>query len=305
MMKPYKYEIFTAEIERQIYNGILQENDRLPSVRIIKEKYKLSTSSVQSGFEYLMIKGLIRSNPRSGYFVTGIQEENIPEVKTKLPAVVRDEVFMKNMMLTSKRTSEFSSFNTAVPGDLLIPQKLILRTMQEVIREKGASLLRYYPSNGLELLRKHIAKQMGAYGCVLNPDEIIITDGALQALTIALKSVTKAGDVVAVESPCVFSVLEVLTHLELKVIEIPVHYKTGFDTEYFKTICDENKICALVTIPNFHNPTGVVMKDETKKEVLSMAETYQFCIIENDMYSDLHFEEHRPQSIKCFDKKGQ
>jgi len=304
MMKPYKYEIFTAEIERQIYNGILQENDRLPSVRIIKEKYKLSTSSVQSGFEYLMIKGLIRSNPRSGYFVTGIQEENIPEVKTKLPAVVRDEVFMKNMMLTSKRTSEFSSFNTAVPGDLLIPQKLILRTMQEVIREKGASLLRYYPSNGLELLRKHIAKQMGAYGCVLNPDEIIITDGALQALTIALKSVTKAGDVVAVESPCVFSVLEVLTHLELKVIEIPVHYKTGFDTEYFKTICEENKICALVTTPNFHNPTGVVMKDETKKEVLSMAETYQFCIIENDMYSDLYFEEQRPQSIKCFDKKG-
>jgi len=304
MMKPYKYEIFTAEIERQIYNGILQENDKLPSVRYIKEKYKLSTSSVQSGFEYLMIKGLIRSNPRSGYFVTGIQEENIPEVKTKLPVVVRDEVFMNNMMLTSKRTSEFSSFNTAVPGDLLIPQKLILRTMQEVIREKGASLLRYYPPNGLELLRKQIAKQMGAYGCILNPDEIIITDGALQALTIALKSVTKGGDVVAVESPCVFSVLEVLAHLELKVIEIPVHYKTGFDTEYFKTICEENKICALVTALNFHNPTGVVMKDETKKEILSMAEMYQFCIIENDMYSDLYFEEQRPQSIKSFDKKG-
>lgn len=236
MMKPYKYEVFTAEIEKQIYSGILQENDRLPSVRDIKEKYKLSTSSVQSGFEYLMIKGLIRSNPRSGYFVTGIQEENIPELRTKLPPVVRDEVFMKNIMLTSKRTSESSSFNTAMPGDLLIPQKLILRTMQEVIREKGAALLRYYPSNGLEELRKHIAKQMGTYGCALNPEEIIITDGALQALTIALKSVTKSGDVVAIESPCVFSVLEVLAHLELKVIEIPVHYKTGFDTEYFQKI---------------------------------------------------------------------
>lgn len=304
MMKSYKYEIFTAEIEMQIYSGILQENDRLPSVRDIKEKYKLSTSSVQSGFEYLMIKGLIRSHPRSGYFVTGIQEENIPEIKTQLPAVVRDEVFMKNMILTSKRTSEFSSFNTAVPGDLLIPQKLILRTMQEVIREKGASLLRYYPSNGLEPLRKYIAKQMGTYGCILNPDEIIITDGALQALTIALKSVTKARDVVAVESPCVFSVLEVLAHLELKVIEIPVHYKTGFDVEYFQKICKENKISALVTTPNFHNPTGVIMNDETKKEILSIAEIHQFCIIENDMYSDLYFEEQRPQSIKSFDKKG-
>ncbi|MDQ1856068.1 PLP-dependent aminotransferase family protein [Chryseobacterium sp. WLY505] len=304
MMKPYKYEIFTDEIEKQIYSGVLQENERLPSVRDIKEKYKLSTSSVQSGFEYLIIKGLIRSYPRSGYFVTGIQEENIPEIKTKFPAVVRDKAFTKNIMLTSKRTSEFSSFNSAAPGDLLIPQKLILRTMQEVIREKGASLLRYYPSNGLELLRKHIAKQMGAYGCILNPDEIIITDGALQALTIALKSVTKAGDVVAVESPCVFSVLEVLAHLELKVIEVPVHYKTGFDTEYFQKICKENKISALVTTPNFHNPTGVVMNDGAKKEILSIAETHQFCIIENDMYSDLYFEDERPKSIKSFDKKG-
>ncbi len=76
--------------------------------------------------------------------------------------------------------------------------------MQEVIREKGAALLRYYPSNGLELLRQQIAKQMNRYGCILNPDELIITDGALQALTIALKSVTKAGDIVAVDSPCIF-----------------------------------------------------------------------------------------------------
>lgn len=265
-MKPYKYEVFAAAIEEQIRNGILQENDRLPSVREIKKKYNLSTSSVQSGFEYLMIKGLIRSNPRSGYFVRRIQDENIPEVKTKFPAVVRDEVFMKNIMLTSKRTSESSSFNTAVPGDLLIPQKLILRTMQEVIREKGASLLRYYPSNGLEALRKHIAKKMRTYDCTLNPDEIIITDGALQALTIALKSAVKAGDVVAVDSPCVFSVLEVIAHLELKVIEIPVHYKGGFDTEFFRKVCKENNIRALVVTPNFHNPTGVLMNDEKKKK---------------------------------------
>ncbi|TZF98936.1 PLP-dependent aminotransferase family protein (plasmid) [Chryseobacterium panacisoli] len=304
MAKSYKYEVFTAVIEKQIRTGVLQEKDRLPSVREVKEKYKLSTSSVQSGFEYLMIKGLIRSYPRSGYFVAKTEEENIPEARAKPPVVIRDAEFLKNMMLTSKRTSESSSFNAAVPGDLLIPQKLILRTMQEVIREKGASLLRYYPSNGLQALKKEIAKQMGTYGCTLNPDEIIITDGALQALTIALKSVTKAGDLVAVDSPCVFSVLEVIAHLELKVIEIPIHHRSGFDTEYFRRVCQENNICALVITPNFHNPTGVVMDDETKKEVLTIAEAHHLCIIENDMYSDLYFEEQRPQPIKSFDKNG-
>ncbi|PRB00601.1 hypothetical protein CQ046_18320 [Chryseobacterium sp. MYb7] len=102
MMRAYKYEIFTEVIEKQIRSGVLQEKGKLPSVREIKEKYNLSISSVQSGFEYLMIKGLITSRPRSGYFVCAIQEGNIPEVRTELPVVIRDEAFMKNMMLTSK-----------------------------------------------------------------------------------------------------------------------------------------------------------------------------------------------------------
>ena len=303
-MKSYKYEIFTSVIEEQIRSGVLQKNDRLPSVREIRRKYTLSTSSVQSGFEYLMIKGMIISSPRSGYFVADIQEKDSREIRKKTAPVARDEIFMKNMMLTSKRISEASSFNTAVPGDLLIPQKLILRTMQEVIREKGAALLRYYPSNGLELLRQHIARQMNAYGCGMNPDELIITDGALQALTIALRSVTKAGDVIAVDSPCVFSVLEVIANLDLKVIEIPVDQKMGFDKEYFRKACTEHTIRALVITPNFHNPTGTVMDDHSKKELLEIAEEEKVCIIENDMYSDLYFGEERPRCIKSFDTKG-
>ncbi|HCN49736.1 MAG TPA: PLP-dependent aminotransferase family protein [Chryseobacterium sp.] len=303
-MKSYKYEIFTTVIEEQIRSGILQKNDRLPSVREIRRKYTLSTSSVQSGFEHLMIKGLIKSSPRSGYFVLGTQNEDRGGIRKKTSPVARDELFMKNMMLTSKRISEVSSFNTAVPGDLLIPQKLILRTMQEVIREKGVALLRYYPSNGLELLRQHIARQMNAYGCELNPDELIITDGALQALTIALRSVTKAGDVVAIDSPCVFSVLEVITNLGLKVIEIPVDQKTGFDMAYFRKASAEHNICTLVITPNFHNPTGTVMSDQSKKELLEIAEERKICIIENDMYSDLYFGEERPRCIKSFDTKG-
>lgn len=304
-MKAYKYEVFTVIIEEQIRNGILQSGEKLPSIREIKERYNLSISSVQSGFEYLMSKGLIESSPRSGYFVAPKREEYIPEPRTRLLPVVRDEEFMKKVLLTSKRISESSSFNTAVPGDVLIPQKLILRTMQEVIREKGASLLRYYPSNGLEALRKQIAKQMGVYGCRFNPDELIITDGALQALTIALSSVTKPGDVVAVDSPCVFSIWEVIASLDLKGIEIPVHYRSGFDTEYLRKVCIENDIRALIVTPNFHNPTGMMMNDETKKDVLKIAEDHEVCIIENEMYSDLYFEEKRPSSIKSFDEKGQ
>ena len=305
VMRSYKYEIFTSVIEEQIRRRILLKGDRLPSVREIKNRYQLSISSVQSGFEYLMMKGLIESSPRSGYFVTSV-EDHISTARTELIPVVRDAAFAKNVMLTSARNkpSESSSFNMAAPGDLLIPQKLILRTMQEVIREKGAALLRYYPANGLYELRKQISIQMSAHGCLMNPDELIITDGALQALTIALRAVTDPGDIVAVESPCVFSVLEAVANLGLKMIEIPVHYENGFDTEYFRKVCDSDDIKAVVVTPNFHNPTGIVMSDDAKRELLAVASVYQVPIIENDIYGDLYFGNKRPGCIKSFDHSG-
>lgn len=305
-MKVYKYEIFTSVIEEQIKNNVLQSGSRLTSVREIKEKYQLSISSVQSGYDYLVMKGWVENRPRSGYFVVSQQKDNIHEKTLKQLPVSENSTFNKNLKLTSGRSKsfEYSSFNAATPDDSLIPQKLILRKMQEVIREKGASLLRYYPPNGSSTLRKHIVNRAAQYGSMLNEDQLIITDGALQAFYIALASVTKRGDWVAVESPCVFSILEVITNLELKVIEIPVQYQFGFDVKYLKEVCTKNKIKAIVVTPNFHNPTGILMTDDAKKELLSVAVQYQIPIIENDIYGDLYFGAQRPSTIQNFDKSG-
>lgn len=305
-MQTYKYEIFTSVIEEQIKSGVVKMGSRLPSVREIKEKYHLSISSVQSGYDYLVMKGLVENVSRSGFFVALNQKNNIPEKSTNSLSIARNVAFDQNLTLTSTRNKpvEYSSFNAAAPTDLLIPQKLILRKMQEVIREKGASLLRYYPPNGSLLLREQIADHAGRYGCMLNAEDLIITDGALQALYIALASVTKAGDYVAVESPCVFSVLEVISNLKLKAIEIPVDYKEGFDVEYFRKRCDENNIKAVVITPNFHNPTGMLMTDDRKKELLFIAEIHQIPIIENDIYGDLYFDGKRPSNIRNFDQTG-
>jgi len=305
-MQKYKYQIFTSVIEEQIKNGTFSSGDRLPSVREIKEKYRLSNSSVQSGYDNLVMKGYVENRPRSGFFVSLKHDDTVPDHLSKFSKVISDSDFNKKLKLTSKagKLSEHTSFNVAAPNDLLIPQKLILRKMQEVIREKGASILRYYPANGLETLREKIAARASKYGCSINAEELIITDGALQALYIALASVAKAGDLVAVESPCVFSVLEVISNLKLKIIEIPVHYKTGFDLNYLKDILNKNNVRAVVLTPNFHNPTGILMSDEAKKELALMAKNHQIPIIENDIYGDLYFEGNRPSTIHNFDTDG-
>ncbi|MBB1139928.1 PLP-dependent aminotransferase family protein [Myroides sp. WP-1] len=304
-MKKYRYEIFTVKIEEDIRQGRVKAGDALPSVRQIKAAFNLSTSSVQSGYDYLVFKGLVKSIPRSGYVVAS-HIQMTTTVAPDLPQIPRDAVFSSKLALTSTRLahSEQPSFHIAAPALTFIPQQLVLKTMQEVIREKGSSLLHYYPNAGSSELRTLIQQRATIQGTAIQEGELLLTDGALQALYIALAAVTSPNDIVAVESPCIFSVLEVIASLRLRALEIPVHPLLGFDTLYLDKMCQQHAIKAVVLTPNFHNPTGVLLSDEKKEELYTLAVKYQIPLLENDIYGDLHFQGERPINIKKFDKKG-
>lgn len=305
-MKTYKFEIFTDVIERNIREGIFRPGQKLPSVRALKQQYQTSISTIQSGYEYLIIRGLVESVPKSGYYVAAGPAITVPQAGARRQPVVRDPIFRRHLALTTSLRAgpSVSEFNVAAPGDLLIPQKLLLRTMQQTIREQGAGLLRYYPPNGSAELRNHIIRHAAVHKTAINPDELLVTDGALQALYIALASVCNAGDVVAVESPCVFSMLEVIRVLNLKVVEVPVNPYAGFDIDFLRKACRHNRVKAVVLTPNFHNPTGTVLNDEQKRALVAVAQEFGVAIIENDIYGDLHFHGTRPSTIRSFDNSG-
>ena len=147
-------------------------------------------------------------------------------------------------------------------------------------------------------------RRSALHGASISSDELLITDGALQALYIALASITSPNDIIAVESPCIFSILEVIANLKLRTVEIPVRFYEGFDTDYLKKVCLTNDIKAIVLTPNFHNPTGVLMTDESKKAVYQVALHHHIPIIENDIFGDLYFNGTRPSNIRNYDEAG-
>lgn len=311
-MQKYRYEEIAAEMESNILEGRLKPGHKLPSVRALKLKYNIGLSTVQNAYEYLMIKGLVASIPKSGYYVTGPKESDKEGQNTlKVPAriVVHDAIFKNNLSVITahadpQKKHSITEFNVAAPGEFFIPQKLLLRTMQQVIREKGVGLLKYYPSNGSVLLKEHLAKRATLYHSRFGAEELIITDGAIQAFYIALASVTVPGDVVAIESPCIFSILEVVKNLRLKVIEIPVHAESGFDVAFLKRATEHTMLKAIVLTPNFHNPTGALLADADKKELLTIAQSRDIPIIENDVFGDLNFSGNRPSNIQSMDNSG-
>lgn len=303
-MKQYKYEEIAADIESKINGGQYLPGHKLPSVRALKERFHTSLSTIQSAYDDLLLKGLVESMPRSGYFVSA---RPVPQAAAAETMVIRDPVFSNNLAaITSEnlQRSALSEFNVAAPGDLLLPQQLLLKTMQQVIREKGASLLKYYPANGLAALREAITKRAAHYNTRFQAKELLITDGALQAIYIALSAVCVPGDVIAIESPCIFSILEVIRVLRLKVVEIPVHPRTGFDIAALQHACTLHTFKAIVVTPNFHNPTGALMSDEQKQQLLQIAQTNGIALVENDIYGELFFNGQRPGTIRSFDNSG-
>jgi DNA-binding GntR family transcriptional regulator len=102
-MKPYKFEIFTLEIEKNIRDGIYKPGHRLPSVRDLKDQYSTSISTIQNGYEHLIILGLVISVPKSGYYVATPVNRKEGNSLQYLP-VVRDAIFEKNVdLITSSR----------------------------------------------------------------------------------------------------------------------------------------------------------------------------------------------------------
>jgi DNA-binding transcriptional MocR family regulator len=138
----------------------------------------------------------------------------------------------------------------------------------------------------------------------VDPDEIIITVGATEAINLSLQAVAKPGDTVAVESPTYYAMLHAIERLGMRAIEVPTHPADGIDVDMLARIIDQQKIAACMVMPNFQNPLGFQMPDERKKQLVELLAAHDIPAIENDVYQELYYGETRPSTLKNFDKKG-
>ena len=126
----------------------------------------------------------------------------------------------------------------------------------QALRNSTDSCISYEHTQGNFELRKQIAKLSFNWGGKIKPDEIVVTGGCLEAMTLCIKAVTQPGDTVAVESPNYFGIFQSLESMGLKVVEISSSPITGLDLDCFQQVIKKSSIKACVVIPNFNNPLG-------------------------------------------------
>jgi DNA-binding transcriptional MocR family regulator len=158
---------------------------------------------------------------------------------------------------------------------------------------------------GNRALQHQIARRAFDHGCDLDPDALVITNGCMEALNLALRAVAKPGDVVAIESPTYFGILQIVESLGLRAIEIPTSPRTGLSVDALELATRRpGAVAALVVMPNFSNPLGSLMPDAAKRRMVALMAERGIPVVEDDIYGDLHFEARRPRPAKAFDREG-
>ncbi len=301
------YLNITDKLVSMIDEGTYRTGDRLPSIRTLSSQFKVSINTIKSAYSLLEDRCLIEAKPQSGYYV-----------RPRLPALPQEPAIDSLDIVSSKVTSTelvlrimqdaldpaMVQFGAAIPAPDLIPESKITRILGAATKRWPKESVDYTMPPGSRRLRIQIAKRLIKAGCVLNPDDIVITTGATEAVYLALRTICSPGDTIAVGAPLYFTFVNMFKELDLHVIEIPTSPVTGISLTALQNVLEKSRVHACLIISNFDNPLGTRLSDSKKKELAELLSSYSVPLIEDDINGDLGFDDERPTVIKTWDRDG-
>lgn len=301
------YQTIVDYFVDSIEKGSILPGEKLPSLRKVSDQFDVSLSTAVEAYRKLELFGYVSARDRSGYLARlPSQGENVLLPSKKFKSKISDIEHIDEIIELINQTmdSETAPFGVGTPALEKFPHKMLNRYLTQTIKHYPHASGGYIFGMGLEELRVELARWMRPWVGVTSKENILITNGCLEAINIALASECEAGDIVAIESPCYFGILHAIHHHGLKALEVKTHPETGLDPESLESLAKNNKIKALISTPTAQNPLGFTMTDERKKEILAICKKYKILLIEDDLYGELTFGNKRPKSYKYFDKDG-
>ena len=301
----YLYERVATKLSEAIEQGVFPPGSRLPSIRTTQRRFGVSTATVMEAFARLEVKGLIEARSKSGHFVrlrpdhtTLCSRVSRPNPRPGPVSVV--DLAMEVLAICNQ--ADQVPLGSPVPSSVTLPLDTLMRLHARAARQCRKQLGRYEDPMGLFALRQAIARLMAESGAIVDPSQIVITNGAQEALHLALSVVTSPGDCVAVESPTYVGILQAIEALNLCAMELPTHPMKGIDLNALEKAAQAHGIRACILAPTYQNPLGFSMTDDNKRSVVNLLNHHGIPLIEDDVFGTLGLDNPRPKTAKAFDQ---
>ena len=296
-----RYRQIAEQIKRAIDAGTLPPESRLPSVRTLATQYHVSLTTALKTLRTLEDERYAVARPKSGFFVAPRQpgKTGTPALTDQARAVapLDEQTELHLAMVGSDCRVRLDLAN----GDSsLYPVRKIGLLMRQMGYSKPALLGNTVKGTGYAPLKAEIARRAVDYGCTISPDDILITNGCIEAISLSLRATLNPGDIVAVESPCYFVLLQMLRNLNLRVIEVESGPEGYVNVEKLTSLFRHKAVQAFLTICNINNPLGKSIPNEQKAYIARQADENDVVIVEDDIFGDTAFGERRPFPMRAF-----
>lgn len=294
-------------IKEKIETGEWTVGTKIPPQRTLAQALGVNRSTVVAAVEELIAEGLLEGKSGSGtkvinntwslmtsapppdwnsYVQAGIHQPNLPTIQE-----INKAEFDPNIIRLG--TGELSP--DLFPREMM---KQVLNRLPNRIDSLG-----YEEPKGLFFLREQLSRYLKTLGIEASPSSILIVSGALQALQLISIGLLQRGATIFLEKPSYLYSLHVFQSAGMRLFGIPLD-ENGVQTKMITEQKKRQNASLLYTIPSFHNPTGILMSEERRRELIDVCEQERLPIIEDDVYRELWLDSLPPLPLKAIDKNG-
>ena len=289
------------QLKEKIDNEILKPGDVLPPTRTFSNQLGVNRTTIYKAYQELWALGYIESRSGSYSFVRQRRELNSMSVKLPVNSIKWSQRVNSNAEKVFKMFGSINyPFSEAIekfdgidfgrlhPDTRIFPVREFRKSLSKVISDKGETVLDYGECNGFAELREYIANRLRSHGISVSSREILITNGAQNAIDLLMKLLAKPGSRVFVESPTYGMIIPTLTYYDCDIVGIPMG-EDGVDLEAIEKEFKNGLPIFFYTMPNFHNPTGVTTTQEHREKLIALFERYSIPIIEDAFEEEMKY----------------
>lgn len=269
-----KYIQIADFIRKKIDKRLIQDKEKLPSIRSLSKILNVNNVTIVSAYSKLKNEGYAYQKMGSGTYAK----------KKEMTTVFRKEYSKIMKSLYSSDFEKIIDFTGETINEVMFPIDDLRDIINEVLERDGANALISQSRYGYRQLISTINRVF--WNESVNEEDMIIVSGAQQGIDIAAKGLLNINDNVIVEKPTYSGALSVFRWKKANIFEVGLE-EDGIDLKKFEKILRKNKIRCFYTMSYFQNPTGISYSLEKKLKILELAEIYDFYIIEDDYLSEL------------------
>lgn len=293
------YQQIVEQVKERISHHHLPPGTRLPTIRQLAKELGVTRVTVQNAYNELQAGGWIESTVGRGTFVSDAVQPRAA-MRSSSQQLTPDAVISD--ILQINEVVGVRSMASASPDPNLFPAEEFWHCLTD-LRGQMTSLIAYSSSQGDPLLRIEVANQLQERAITAMPDDILITAGVTQGLSLVTQTLCRPGDTVIVEQPTYLGVLHTLKAHGVQVMGVPLN-EDGPELDLLERLVIQQRPRFFYTIPSFQNPTGYCMPLARRQELLTLAERYGFLLVEDDIYARLAYDQPSSPALKALDQTG-